>query len=213
MTKSPFINFHTHRPRTEAGLIEIHAPIKNEIPSPPFVRGLHPWYLKEFNDLELLKSQLQQEGCIGLGEIGLDRSIDMDLSIQLEFYEKQIQLAIDLSINLIVLHCVKAFDQIMKPLKNYQGKIIFHDYNGSPGQTLELLKDQRVFFSFGHFLTKEKSKAFRSIENLPMEKILLETDEREEKIEFFYELLAKKKSLPLEEVKEILFKTYSSFLI
>jgi TatD DNase family protein len=75
----------------------------------------------------------------------------------------------------VVIHAVKSYDEIYNLLSKYQLKTQIHAFNGSAQQGQKLL-DLGCYLSFG--LYKKSLKLQNFIKTIPMDKILLETDEK-----------------------------------
>jgi TatD DNase family protein len=170
-----------------------------------FTLGLHPWYLKDISlDKVLTKIAKLKEhpNFIGLGECGLDRHKEEDFELQLKVFKTQLDFAYQNKIKLVVVHCVRAFSDLLTVLKqtNYQNKLFFHDYNGNLETTNELLKYDS-YFSFGYKLGNNTTKAFKSFSFLPIDRIFLETDDFEIEIEKVYELATLERKISLTELK------------
>lgn len=190
--------------------IDIRDALENGIePQGPFSIGIHPWYIDELvidEAYEFVKKYITHDQCMALGETGLDRSIKTSINEQLEVFEKQIQMAIDHNIHSIMIHCVRAFPDILSIIKkkNYKGSLIFHDYNGKPDMTAQLLR-YNVFFSFGEKLFKKNSGALASLEHIPSHRLLLESDDMNHKsIEDVYEKAAELLELDLENLYQVI---------
>lgn len=137
-----------------------------------FSCGIHPWYSdKDTDQLELLKNIASDPRIVAIGEIGLDKLKYPDLSIQMDIFRKQIELAIELG-KPVIIHCVKAWDELISLYKEYpSGSIpwIIHGYRGNLQQTKQLSK-MGFKFSIGEHFNKE------SLEFIPTDSIFCETD-------------------------------------
>lgn len=181
-----FIDIHRHTPPTkELGHTVISLNLNHlqgEKPDNfPFTVGLHPWWIKEIDTHQALlriKELSQLPNYLCMGEMGLDRAIETDFNLQIEVFTSQIELAKMLSPRAIVIHCVRAFNEIISVINKtqYAGKLIFHDYNAGEDITLDLIK-RGHYFSFGRHLFNEKTKAFKVFKSIPLSQIFLETDD------------------------------------
>jgi TatD DNase family protein len=141
-----------------------------------FTLGIHPWQIGNhiLQDLEILEQKIINLKPIGIGEIGLDYHIDTNRSIQIEFFKSQLNLAQRYNLP-VVIHCVKSYDETINILKNYSLKNQIHGFNGSLEQGQKLL-DLGCYLSFG--LYKKSIKLQNFIQNIPLDKVLIETDEK-----------------------------------
>ncbi len=166
--------------------------------------GIHPWYIDEKRlaaDLEIIEEKLQSKECLALGECGLDKSIDIPLSVQIPVFEQQIALA-ERYQKPLVLHLVAAFDEfiaIKKRLK-ISVPIVIHGFSKNE-QVAQMLLDNGCYLSFGKYLLRnpELESVFKSV---PNERFFLETDTIEETIESVYILAARYKGLTLGEIQQ-----------
>ena len=90
-----YLNIHTHLSTENPSEISVQNFIvgKDEtIPTGLFSAGIHPWYLGENVDflLENLQKVAQIPTCFAIGECGLDRNLDTDLSLQTQVFIQQI---------------------------------------------------------------------------------------------------------------------------
>ena len=75
----------------------------------------------------------------------------------------------------IFLHCVGAWDKILHVLKQYKKlpTIIAHDFNGNNEIMQNLVNNYDIMFSIHR---ADKPTEIRRIEQIPIEKILVESD-------------------------------------
>lgn len=147
--------------------------------------GVHPEDAEKFDEKKLVEL-LKQKKVVAVGEIGLDYHYLKDLSIeqieekkhlQKEIFIKQISLANKFSLP-IVVHSRDAMGDTSEILRNNPPKkpSLLHCYSGSL-ESAEILMKMGFSFSFGGVLTFKNAKnAQEVVKNLPIEKILLETD-------------------------------------
>ena len=122
---------------------------------------------------------------VAIGECGLDYSYLKDLPIekQEEFkimqekeFSKQIKIAQKYNLPLI-LHLRDLYQEALKILKgnNYSGKAIFHFFTGSLEDLKFILQNPDYFVGFSGVITYD-DKLDEVIKNVPMNKLLIETD-------------------------------------
>lgn len=103
--------------------------------------GLHPWFLKnifleerEYGIWFIIKklAQLHKNKIIALGELGLDKNIENEISatMQNSLFQKQIDLARELNKPLI-LHTVNRYNETLTILKEkkFKNSVAFHGFN------------------------------------------------------------------------------------
>jgi TatD DNase family protein len=179
-----------------------------------FSVGIHPWHLNATsltaNLEELLTPYLAQSHCIAIGECGLDKLTDSELSLQITIFEQHIQLAEKYDLPLLI-HCVKAFDELIQLRKKHpKGKWVLHGFS-KKSELAKQLTEHEIMLSFGvNLLTKDYlQKAFQEI---PLNSVFLETDmECPELISELYQLAAHLKSLPLEVFEREMERNITSF--
>lgn len=155
---------------------------KDNYPDTWFSCGIHPWYAdRAGEEFELLRNIVKDEKVLAIGEAGLDKLKGPELSLQIEVFRRQIELAISVDKPLII-HCVKAWDELIALHKEYKNAVpwIIHGYRGNPEQTKQLVK-QGFCFSIGESFNKE------SVKLLPINSVFCETDTDEVSICKVYE--------------------------
>jgi TatD DNase family protein len=153
--------------------------------------GLHPWYItaatcqQQLNQLEKIATQ---KNIAAIGECGLDKICPTDFALQQTAFTAQIQLANKIN-KPLVIHCVKAFDEVLHLLQQQQNKVpvIFHGFNKSAVLAQQLIH-KGSYLSFGKALQQPRMQAVLKL--LPVNKIFLETDDAAVSIEEIYYLAA-----------------------
>lgn len=141
--------------------------------------GLHPYFCAEHSveQVDKLRLLAEREHPVAIGEIGLDFfRPDLDQALQLQLFERQLQVAQELALP-VILHTRKAHDQVLKLLKKYplEGGIS-HAFNGSWQQARHYI-DLGFCLGFGGMLTYERSHRLHKLAlQVPLEHIVLETD-------------------------------------
>ena len=166
-----YLNFHTHRPVLEG-----------EFTIPSF--GLHPWHLTETwqSDLERAVPTTQSEPFLR-GECGLDRLCATPYDRQLAAFEAQIRLSEQWQ-RPLVLHCVRALDDVLRLKRGTCQPWVFHGFRGKPQQMEQLLKHGfYISFGFAHHTA--------CLRTCPDDRLLLETDDRPEHVAVLYDTAAR----------------------
>lgn len=145
---------------------------KIKFPGSWFSCGIHPWYSQtSASQIERLKEIIVDPAVVGLGEIGLDKLRGPDMENQLKIFRQQLDLSIEVQ-KPVIIHCVKAWDELISLCKEYERKRttwIIHGYRGSPEQTKQLSR-LGLKFSIGENFNKESLKV------IPLDSIFFETD-------------------------------------
>ena len=140
--------------------------------------GIHPHEAADAGkgDLEKLKALYSKEKVVAVGEIGLDYHYDFSpRETQLEFFEKQLILANELSLPVIV-HDREAHEDTLNLLKKHRPKGVVHCFSGSAEMAKEVLK-LGMYIGLGGAVTfKNARKPLEVAAMVPENRLLLETD-------------------------------------
>ena len=164
-------DIHTHNAHTQAQTID--------------TVGIHPWHALD-NDLSAIEPAVADVDAIG--EIGLDYACDVPREVQIALFRAQLALA-ERYEKAVVLHCVRAFEEVMKVLAEYRLKaVIFHGFIGSVEQAQRAIA-QGFYLSFGE-RTFRSPKSIEAMRSTPLSQLFVETDESTTPIEEIYAQLA-----------------------
>ena len=192
--------------------------------------GFYPGDVRDYDDsdYEELKEMIKHPSIIAIGEIGLDYYWDKSfIDLQKSWFIRQIELANEVELP-ICIHARDALEDIYSILKEHPVKkgALMHCYSGSKEMATQLMTlDTKVLFAFGGTLTyKNNRRGVETVEMLPMDRILTETDspyltpqlyrgQRNESknVRYVGEYIAELKGLSIEEVQESIMKNYSDF--
>lgn len=142
--------------------------------------GLHPTYVKENYKEELahVERELAKRKFAAVGEIGIDLYWDKStLGIQQEAFGRQIELAKQYSLP-INIHCRDAFNEVFDVLESYKGDDlygIFHCFTGDFEQAQKAI-GYNMKLGIGGVATFKNGKIDQSLNEIPLENIVLETD-------------------------------------
>jgi len=169
----PAINSETHEK-----MLNLEAEFPAQIIS---MMGLHPCYVKPENweeELELVYKYLSQRKFAAIGEIGIDLYWDKStLDIQVKAFEQQIDWAIEKDLP-IVIHTRESFDETFEVLerkKHPKLRGIFHCFSGNLEQAKQAI-DLNFLLGIGGVVTFKNGKIDQFLSEIPLEKIVLETD-------------------------------------
>lgn len=202
---APYINIHTHHASTGHGVCVFN----NRYAHDPlyytdslFSIGVHPWDagLVNASSLTDLEKLLQHPNCFALGECGLDTLYGPGLSIQQQVFGVQLELALQYSMP-VIIHCVRAFDELMKLAKPYAGRVplVIHGFHKSAKMAAQLI-DKGFYLSLNPALLSRKDFD-KSV--IPLERLFLETDMHEALlIEEVYQAAALWFNMAEDELKE-----------
>lgn len=186
-----YIDFHTH-----------HVPIATDVIAVVDGRdtwGIHPWNAK----VDFVMPDLSN--ILAIGECGLDTLRGPSMEVQLQTFRQQIALS-EVSGKPLVIHCVKAFDQLLCLHRELRPKMpwMFHGFRGKPQQMHSLLI-AGFYISFG-FCYNEESLCL-----CPLERLMLETDDRSCSIVKLYEKVADVRGISVSSLYVAMKKNYLTF--
>ena len=144
--------------------------------------GYHPYDVKgiDDNDLDELKVNAKNnKKVLAIGETGLDYYRDYTpVDVQKEFFKKQIKIAKELDVPLIV-HSREANEDTMDILEEYSpfpSSGIIHCFGGDR-KMMERAVEIGFYISFAGNITYPKADGLRDVlKHTPLERLLLETD-------------------------------------
>ena len=144
--------------------------------------GLHPTSVNADYEKELAvvsEYLVMPNDYVAIGEIGMDLYWDKTfLKEQQIVFEQQIQWALEYKLP-IVIHCREAFDYIYNVLKPYKASPlagVFHSFTGTLEEALRILEFSNFFIGINGVVTFKKSGLPEVLRNIPLERIVLETD-------------------------------------
>ncbi|WP_301584939.1 TatD family hydrolase [Halomonas alkaliantarctica] len=147
--------------------------------------GLHPYFIDTHSDhdlvaLETLLAKHEAEAgkrFVAVGECGIDGRFTESLEEQWKYFNAQLRLAKQFDLP-VVVHCVKANDQVSKRLRQLalpRGGLI-HAFSGSYDQAAKFL-DLGFTLGLGGAVTYERAQRLREVvARLPDNGFVLETD-------------------------------------
>ena len=124
---------------------------------------------------------------------------------QKQIFTLQLELALKYQ-KTVIIHCVKAFDEIIKICKPYlnQIKIIIHGYNKSSELAKQLISNGfYLSFPLNYIM-------YHDFFELDLNKLFLETDDKNISIKTVYETFAQKYNLDLKSLKEKINSNFAS---
>ncbi len=169
----PAIDSETHQK-----MLDLEAEYPGQIFS---MMGLHPCYVKPESwqeELALVKKYLDERDFPAIGEIGIDLYWDKTtLDIQIKAFEQQIDWAIEKDLP-IVIHTRSSFDETFEVLerkKHPKLRGIFHCFSGDLEQAKHAI-ELGFILGIGGVVTFKNGKIDQFLQEIPLDKIVLETD-------------------------------------
>lgn len=141
-----------------------------------FAAGIHPENMDEACDTDFIKDLSEHEKCVAVGEIGLDYYFDpSSAEKQKQVFEKQLILSKELNLPVIV-HDRDAHADTLELLKKHRPKGVVHCFSGSP-ETAKEIVSLGMYIGIGGVITFKNAKRLPEVaKELPLDRILLETD-------------------------------------
>ena len=140
--------------------------------------GFHPSEanITSDKDLEDLKNIVKNnKKIIGIGEIGLDYHWDKDnKEKQKELFKKQIEIAKEFDLP-IVVHSRDAFQDTYDILKEANHRGVIHCFSGNI-ENARMYTKLGYYFGIGGVITFKNSNLKDTVKEIPINRILLETD-------------------------------------
>ena len=140
--------------------------------------GIHPHDAKDApeNYINILDELSKNDKVVAIGEIGLDfyRNIS-DPKIQVDVFRKQLELAKRKDLP-VIIHNRNADQELIKTLQDFQPVSGVAHCFSSDLETANVLMEVGLFISFAGNLTYKNSGLPEVVENIPIDKILVETD-------------------------------------
>ena len=144
--------------------------------------GIHPWLAASVDltvELARFRTMLGTDPSLGVGEIGLDRLKDKNISpVQREVFAAQLELAAEMG-RPVVLHGAKCWGEVVKAIRPYAGRIpafLFHGFSRSDGLLPDIVK-VNGFIGVGKALLNDHAVNYRELaKKIPLDRLLIETD-------------------------------------
>jgi TatD DNase family protein len=166
---------------------ETVAQLAHAAPNASYALGIHPIYVPQARDEDLValraavKAAMDDPRFVAIGEIGLDFFIPLLCEPamrekQERFFHEQLRIAHDFDLP-VLTHVRRSQDQVLKHLRQIQPPGgIAHAFNGSEQQAAAFIK-LGMHLGFGGAMTFTRALQIRRLAvNLPLERIVLETD-------------------------------------
>ncbi len=172
--------------------------------------GLHPWHVRVNYQQQLynVKKICNLKNVLAIGEIGLDRVVNTDVNLQKQAFEAQLKFATRLN-KPVIIHAVRTYPDLIPYIKKYRIPFLLHQYNGSLQQTAQFLKYPHVYFSFGKDLIEQREKVIAPFQEIPVNKIFLETDVSKYRISEVYQKAAQFKETTINDLKQLIYNNFT----
>lgn len=193
-----YFDFHYHR-QPRFGIYNVDAEEKPQESS--FSIGLHPKDITENwkVDWENIKKKTLLPNCMAIGECGLDTRVDADLATQYEVFKTQVLWANQIH-KPVIVHCVRAFHELLKIAKIANTALIVHGFNKKQ-EIASMLLTHGFYLSFGEAVLHHVSLQ-NVLKKTPLKKLFLESDTADFDISELYEKVAMIKQITVEELQK-----------
>ncbi len=144
------------------------------------VVGVHPHDARTLDDRVMagLKELTGREQVVAIGEIGLDYYRDLSpRAVQRKAFRRQLELAVERELP-VVIHTRQAFDETVAIVEEYADRLaggVFHCFPGDADDARRVI-DLGFVISVGGVITYSNSRMGRMAAEVPLDKIMLETD-------------------------------------
>ncbi len=200
-----FLNAHTHHLSHQSDVLDLYNQFPKAINDDAklFSVGIHPAYIKTSSieeELEIIRENLSNKNCLAIGEIGLDKLCETDFELQIDVFERQLQLASEYRFP-VIIHSVRAYQEILHIRKKLKLTIpfIFHGFNKNE-QILNQIIAQNCYASFGKNLLYNKNLQI-IFAKLSANQFFLENDASEISIKEIYTIAAEIRNSTIKELQ------------
>lgn len=193
---------HTHHfDSKNRAIIQLTELFPDQLP-PFFSFGIHPRE-NNFDVEEIGKTCFrlnEYKGFLAIGEIGLDNRYD-SAEVQEELYVYQLKLAAELS-KPVILHCVNSWDRCRFLHEKHapETTLIYHGFNKA-SIVKQVLEYPRSIISIGESVLANP-KLRLAVEQIPLHRLLLETDMGNHELIDTYKSVSEIKSVSLRALTE-----------
>lgn len=171
----------------------------------PFTIGLHPWKINGNSFLKDWKNYLNHPLLLGIGECGLDSTIEIPINIQEEILLEHIQISEEKRKPLI-LHVVKRHQEILKLHKevNPQQTWVVHGFNNRISIAQQYL-NKGIGISLGYHLFRNNLDRFKVLLDLiPNHLLFVESDMENVEMKSFYAEIAGLKAMSVVNLQKLI---------
>lgn len=143
--------------------------------------GLHPCSVSEnFEaDLQIIWDTLNAREIIAIGEIGIDLYWDKStFGLQKQAFRTQVGWAKKMGLP-IVIHARDSYNELFDELDELNDDSlsgVFHCFTGTANQGKKIMEYGNFYLGIGGVVTFKKSDLSATLEQLPLDKLLVETD-------------------------------------
>ena len=190
-------NIHNHiADYPDKNVLDIGIDEKEAANAPLFSTGIHPKLIDNaFDDKFKIVSHLASlPNCAAIGECGIDVFSSATVAEQKETFIKHLNLAQQYN-KPVIIHCVRAYSEIISALNatHFLLPVVMHSYNGNIQTTQQLIRHENIYFSFSDKCLTPNCAASKSLVIIPLNRILIETDNSSSPLKPIISLIAENK--------------------
>jgi hydrolase, TatD family len=183
--------------------------------------GLHPTSVGENwrEELSFVESNIDKRKYVAVGEIGLDGYWSKEFMAEQKIvFKEQMNLAYRLKLP-VIIHLREATEEVFEVLDSLKGNVpkgIFHAFSGSYQMYERICNNGDFLIGIGGVVTYKNAGVAKSLESIPLSKIVLETDSPyltpvpfrgkrndSSNIKYIAEKIAQIKNVDIEEVAKV----------
>lgn len=143
--------------------------------------GLHPTSVGANwrEELDFVFDAVEKGNYVAIGEIGMDGYWSKEFLVeQKEVFREQLKLAYSKDLP-VIIHAREATEEIFQVLDSLKGEVprgVFHAFSGSYETYSRIASYGNFMVGIGGVVTYKNAGVAKSIERIPLERMLLETD-------------------------------------
>lgn len=191
--------------------------------------GIHPHYADKVseNDIDKIRSLLENGAFSGIGEIGLDRYWHKDeafIDEQKKLFRQQLTIAQELDVP-VMLHVRDAYDEALDIITDYKLKSVeFHSFTGNEIQ-LDKIYSLNYFFGINGVVTFKNSNLKNVLKKDYFDRMILETDapylapvpkrgkrNRSDYVVYIYDFIADYYKIERNNLADIVYDNFMEFI-
>lgn len=193
------VDIHTHRPAEGVTALR--------------TAGIHPWQADECTaeSAERLREALGDPllTAQAIGETGLDFACGTGREAQERLFRAHLELAVQMRLP-VVIHCVRAFEQVMKILDGYAPPaVLFHGFIGSVEQARRAA-GRGYYLSFG-VRSLRSPRSVEAMRTVPAELLFVETDDDDTPVDEVCRMAAELLNTDAETLADRIGRNYKRF--
>ena len=205
-----YIDIHNHDASHEDGVFILNNLMAHEGRLPVKEKGMinslgiHPWFLDEDNQYQLLDFVIRHSAdnaIAAIGEAGFDKLKGPSINLQQRIFEEQVTISEELH-KPLVIHCVRAWDELLSSHRKLKPGMpwLIHGFRGKKELAVQLIsRNMYISFWFDFVVRPEATKLICS---LPRDRIFLETDGSGADIREIYRKVADDLAIPIDSLKD-----------